>query len=201
MPTILQLSSLDHGKSFSDEELEQAEYEPGYKYEVIQGTLYVTPAANLPHDFFEKSLLRRLWEYSLSHPQEIGWISDKARVYVPGSRRTTVPEPDLALYRVKPRGRSEAHWRDLSPFVVIELLSEGTADKDLVRNVELYLQVPSILEYWVFDLNENATAGLIVFRRVNDEWQKLPITDNIYLPELLPGLKVPTRIEFLEENN
>lgn len=199
MATILQLSPLDHGKLFSDEELEHAEYEPGFKYEVIQGALYVTPAANLPHDWFEKSLLRQLLEYSVTHPTEIGWITDKARVYVPGMRKSTVPEPDLVLYRVKPTGRTTAHWRDISPFIVVEILSPDTEDKDLVRNVDLYLQVPSILEYWVFDLEPTAAAGLIVFRRENDAWQRLPITAKEYQPDLLPGLSVPTRSEHLEQ--
>jgi Uma2 family endonuclease len=35
--------------------------------------------------------------------------------------------------------------------LVGEVVWEDDPDKDLVRNVELYLQVPSIREYWVLD--------------------------------------------------
>ena len=35
--------------------------------------------------------------------------------------------------------------------LVAEVLSGEDPDKDLVRNVELYFQVPSIKEYWLFD--------------------------------------------------
>ncbi len=39
-----------HGRLVTDDELEHAEYRPGYDYEVIFGRLYVSPAPNPEHD-------------------------------------------------------------------------------------------------------------------------------------------------------
>ena len=49
---------------------------------------------------------------------------------------------------------SKLRWEDVSPILVGEILS-GDPEKDMVRNVELYLLVPTIKEYWLFDTRED----------------------------------------------
>jgi Uma2 family endonuclease len=111
---------------------------------------------------------------------------------VPGRPATTAPEPDVAAYRDFPTGRpiTKLRWQDVSPLVVIEILSQDTADKDLIRNINLYRQVPSIRESWIIDPRASADEPtLTVHRRRGQGWQR-PIevaAGETYTTRLLPG--------------
>ena len=73
---------------------------------------------------------------------------------------------------------------------MVEILSEDNAEKDLVRNLQLYLEVPSIREYWIIDPRQDADRpGLTVYRRRGQRWQR-PIEvapGETYTTPLLPG--------------
>lgn len=75
----------------------------------------------------------------------------------------------------------------------MEILSADNADKDLVRNVDLYLQVPSIREYWIVDPRAGASRPrLIVHRRRGRRWQQ-PIEiagGGVYTSRLLPEFQL-----------
>ena len=107
---------------------------------------------------------------------------------MPSEVRTTAAEPDLALFMSVP----DDDWRDVSPFIVGEVLRGDDVDKDLFRNVKLYWDVPSIQEYWVFDIREDARrAKLIVYRRGTDDWEiSEHSADTPYETSLLPELKL-----------
>jgi Uma2 family endonuclease len=141
LTTAARFGPKSHGRVVTDEELQHAEFRPGYDYEVIFGRLYVSPAPNEEHDVVEKHILRQLFAYQDSHPDVVGYVTDRARVFVPGVEKTTAPEPDLAVYAEDADG-----WRDHEPFIVGEVLRGENIDKDLFRNVELYLRVPTIQE-------------------------------------------------------
>jgi Uma2 family endonuclease len=84
----------------------------------------------------------------------------------------------------------ELRWQDVSPLLVVEILSEDTAAKDLRRNYELYLQVPSIREYWVVDPRASASRPtLTVHRRRGGRWQRpiAVVSGGEYTTRLLPG--------------
>jgi Uma2 family endonuclease len=98
----------------------------------------------------------------------------------------------VAAYRKFPtnRPRSRIRWQDLSPVLVVEVLSEDTADKDLVRNRRLYLQIPSIREYWIVDPRQDADRpSLTVYRRRGTRWQRPQhfAPGTAYTTPLLPG--------------
>ncbi len=194
MATALKFGPADHGRKVSAEELQTAEYQEGYSYEIIDGRLYVSPLPNLPEDCIEKWLLFKLGVYSQTHRDVVNYVTDKARVFVPDREDLTVPEPDVALYRDFPfhLPRSERRWEDISPFLVAEILSSD-ADKDLVRNVELYLQVPSIREYWIIDSREDPDEPtMTVHRRHGRRWRS-PITvrfGQTYTTKLLPDFEL-----------
>ncbi|MFM9964576.1 MAG: Uma2 family endonuclease, partial [Planctomycetaceae bacterium] len=149
LTTTVRFGPKSHGRLVTDEELEVAEYRPGYDYEVIFGRLFVSPAPNREHDIVEKSILLQIQIYGLEHPEIVACATDRARVFVPGVEMTTAPEPDLAIY-----AEDLDDWRDGEPFIVGEVLRGTDIDKDLFRNPGLYLRVPSIQEYWVFDIRE-----------------------------------------------
>lgn len=77
--------------------------------------------------------------------------------------------------------------------LVGEILSRDNPDKDLVRNVELYLRVPTIREYWVVDTRADPDRPTKqVYRRRGSRWQRpLEVAyGETYATKLLPGFEV-----------
>jgi Uma2 family endonuclease len=195
MPTLLHLTPHDHGRPLTLEEFEHCSGEEGYRYELIDGRLDVSPLPDLPHDDLCYWLTEKLREYSRQHAEIINRVHAPARVFVPGRRRITTPEADVAAYRDFPLHlpRGQLRWQDVSPLLVIEVLSADSADKDLQRNVDLYLQVPSIREYWIVDPRLSADQpSMIVHRRRGQRWQN-PIeiaAGETYSTRLLPDFSL-----------
>ncbi len=185
----------DQGLEMSLEEFEKAIGAEGFKYELIDGRVEVSPLPDLLHDTFEMRLMLLLWRFIDLHPEIANYASPKARIFVPGHRRATCPEPDVSLFPDVPWNQRplRVNWRDVSPIVVAEVISPGNTSKDLVRNVQLYLEVPSIREYWIIDGRENADfPSLLVYRRRGTKWQK-PIhvgPGETYTTKLLPDFEL-----------
>jgi Uma2 family endonuclease len=195
----LRLGLADHGHPVTLDDFEAAEFEEGYKYELIDGRLYVTPAPNMPEDRNVMWLLENLIAYKARHPRAINYLSQKARVFVPGRPAVTCPEPDISAYRGIPLRApfEEVDWESVSPIIVIEVLFDADPHKDLVRNVDLYLQVPSIREYWILDARYTPSRPtLIVHRRRGRKWVvREHMFGETYTTRLLPGfsLKIDPR--------
>ena len=187
---LKKLGPTDHGCPMTLEEFMAGDYVEGYEYELIDGKLYVSPEANLPEFRVEDWICFKLKLYAHYHPEVINFVANKARVFVPGRRRVTTPEPDVAAYRDFPLELpfDSVRWQDVSPILVVEVLSLDDPDKDLVRNVDLYLQVPSIKEYWLFDTRENPEQlRLQVRRRYRGRWRLMEFgPGDMYTTKLLP---------------
>ena len=193
-PTKLKFGPADHGRPVTAEELADAEYVEGYKYEVIDGRFYMSPAPNLSEGFLDDWLYDKLRDFVRAHPAVANKVSDGARVFVPGRPELTAPEPDLAVYRDFPFDTPirDMNWEEVSPVIVAEVLVDGDPDKDLVRNVDLYFQVPSIAEYWVLDGRENPDEPLLIARRRwGSRWviTEVPYGET-YTTRTLPGFEL-----------
>lgn len=187
LTSALRFGPKSHGRLVADEQLERAEYRPGYDYEVIFGRLFVSPAPNPEHDVVEKHIYEQIARYRDEHPEVVAHVTDRARVFVPDVEMTTAPEPDLAVF-----AEFFETWQEAAPFIVGEVMRGTDIDRDLFRNVELYWRVPSIQEYWVFDIREEPRRPKMwVYRRVKGDWDvhEFP-PDTIYQTSLLPGLKL-----------
>jgi Uma2 family endonuclease len=194
LPLAKQLGPADHGRGLSYIEFLAGDYKPGHKYELIEGRLYVSPAASYSHDWVRDHIYQVLTMYKSARPGVVQRISANARVFVPGKSKTTCPEPDFAVYRTCPPGRNVC-WEDISPIVVVEIVSADDGGKDYVRNVDLYQRVASIREYWVFDrCGEVSGPTLRVYHRATGR-QKWKADDygpeDIYSTKLMPGLELP----------
>lgn len=193
-PARLRFGPTDHGVRVTADELAEAEYAEGYRYEVIDGRLYVAPIANFPEGWLNDWLRDQLKAYARANPAVLNMVIGPARVFVPERPELTVPEPDVAAYRDFPLHLPvrELNWADFSPMVVCEVLVDGDPRKDLVRNVELYFEVPSILEYWVLDGRADPDRPtLITRRRWGQRWvvREVPFGDT-YTTRTLPGLRL-----------
>ncbi|HLW63885.1 MAG TPA: Uma2 family endonuclease [Gemmataceae bacterium] len=176
----------------SYEEFASAPWQEGYQYELIHGTIVVAALPRTSHDLLDDWLSEVLRSYKRSHPEIINYVSTAPRIVIREVDLPTCPEPDIAAYRDLPLHLpwDELDWRDYSPILVVEIISEDNAWKDLDRNVDLYLQIPSIREYWIVDPRESADRpSMIVYRRRGKNWQK-PIYvayQETYTTKLLPG--------------
>ncbi len=194
MTTLLKLGPADHDRRLSEEEFYLSDYQPGYKYEIIDGRLYVSPLPNSPEDRVEKWLFGELFLYARIHGEVINHVTDKARVFIHGRADLTIPEPDLAAYRNYPvhLAFEDVQWEDVSPILVGEILSGEDPGKDLERNVDLYFQVPSIREYWIVDTRQSADdPTMSVYRRYGKRWRIIEIdSGEVYTTRLLPGFEL-----------
>ncbi len=191
----MKIGPKDHGRPMTLEEFMTSASIEGYHYELIDGKLYVSPLPELPHARVEELISSLLMRYSWENPDVINYVSPKTRVFVPEHRVTTCPEPDVAAYCNFPLDRPfrELRWQDVSPILVVEVLSEDDPDKDLVRNVDLYLRVPSIREYWILDtLREGPDRPyLLLNRRWRGRWRPLEVAPGgTYTTRLLPGFEL-----------
>jgi Uma2 family endonuclease len=194
MTTALKLGPTDHGRKLSEEEFVKGDYQEGYQYELIDGKLYVSPLPNPPQNVIQEWLGYLLTTYTKQNPAVANYCSHAARVVVSSREDVTTPEPDLTLFHDFPLHLPlrEIRWEDASPILVVEILSDDP-EKDLVRNVELYVQVPTIREYWVIDTREDPDRPtMTVYRRRGRRWRS-PITvhfGDTYTTPLLPGFEL-----------
>jgi Uma2 family endonuclease len=195
MATVLKLGPADHGRPMTKQEFFAGDYEEGNQYELIDGKLYVSPLPDASFEYLERWLLRKVERYADEHPDVINYVTNSARVFVPGRVATTCPEPDLTAFQNYPLGRPlrEIRWEELYPVLTAEVLSKEDPDKDLERNVDFYLQVPSIREYWILDHREDLDhPRLLVYRRRGGRWQRLITVEPgaTYTTRLLPGFEL-----------
>jgi Uma2 family endonuclease len=194
MTTLLRIGPADHGRSIAYEDYAAAAWADGYQYELIDGRLYVSPQANLSEGRVEKWIYGKLDRYSSRRPNVINFVYNKARVFVPDRLGITNPEPDVAAYHAFPLDIPfrELKWEDIFPILVVEVLSPDDPEKDLVRNVELYLRVPSIKEYWLLDTRENPDEPKMrVHRRSGKRWKTIDLSyGEMYQTKLLPGFRL-----------
>jgi Uma2 family endonuclease len=194
MATVLKLGRADHGRPLSLEEFQAGDYEEGYRYDLIDGVLYVSPQPNVPQGFLEHWIFLKLQRYADAHPEVINFVYTKCRVFVPGRPGVTNPEPDVAAYHDFPVGLDlrDLRWQDVSPLLVVEVVSDDDPDKDLVRNAELYHQVPSIKEYWIVDPRHDPNRPtLLVHRRHGKKWRINEYQyGEAYSTRMLPGFEL-----------
>jgi Uma2 family endonuclease len=197
MPTVVKrLGPEDHGRAMTFDEFVSSDYRSGYHYELIDGRLYVSPEANAQENLVERWIYLKLEYYSARHPKTINYVTTKARVFVPDRPETTTPEPDVAAYHNYPLERvlaRDVDWESLHALLVVEVLTSNDPAKDMVRNVALYRQVPSIKEYWIIDARDDlARPTMLVYRKYRGRW-RTPIEvqpGDTYTTPLLPGFKL-----------
>jgi Uma2 family endonuclease len=195
----LYLTPSDHGRRLTLEEFETSDTQEGYRYRPISGRLEVSHFPTLVHEIVVDWLRDLLNEYAEQHPKVINEVFGHAWLFLLDmDEGVTVTDADVAVYRDFPQDLSEEEemelqWRDVFPVIVVEVVSPDTADKDLERNIELYLRVPSTREYWIVDPREShRRPTLLVYRLRGQRWQK-PIhvaPGGVYTTKLLPYFRL-----------
>jgi Uma2 family endonuclease len=196
MRTKVYLTPADHGRPMPWDEFDRADSQEGYRYEMIEGKVFVSPAPDMPHEDLKEWLEASFRAYARERSDVLCRIAGAARVFLAEEGQgITAPEPDIACYSEYPNDRplKERNWRAASPLFVVEILSEDNQDKDLERNCRLYLEVASIREYWILDPLEDADRpSLIVYRRRGRRWatRRVIPPGGTYTTPMLPGFSL-----------
>src|SRR5207248_196423 len=113
----------DHGVELSYDEFMAGDYEEGFKYELIDGRLFVSPATDLPENSLQTWLSARLTLFAHEHAKVINYVTSAARVFIPGRSKTTCPEPDIAAFSGFPFDVPvrERRWQEVQPTLVVEV--------------------------------------------------------------------------------
>lgn len=178
-----------HGRKMSLKAFEFAKTEEGYLYELSRGYVVVSEVANYFHAMQIVAITQHLWPYFVAHPGVIhailGNMDCKLLIFDLESER----HPDLAVYLTKPRGpKNRTVWRSWIPELVIEIVSEGSRERDYIQKREEYWSL-GVKEYWIVDA---MLQQVLILRRGRRQWieTKLGPTDS-FETKLLPGFKLP----------
>ncbi len=180
----------DAGQPMTLDDFEEAEFEPGYRYELIHGVLVVTPPPLEEERDANEELGHLLRTYRESHPQGKGLdlTLPEQNLRTVGQNRRCDRAIWLGLGR-PPRTRGPVARRDV-PAVVVEFPSSRSADqrRDYVEKQLEYRDI-GVREYWIID---RFRRRMTVFAWVGSEWTRKDMGEaETYTTGLLPGFELP----------
>lgn len=119
----------------------------GWKYEIIDGVLHMTPPPAINHQRSSASLFARMRLHAESH--DLGEVlAAPCGVRLPNQ---PVPvEPDILFVKKERLSIIGAQYVAGAPDLIVEILSPSNAHYDRKTKFELY-QKAGVLEYWLVD--------------------------------------------------
>jgi Uma2 family endonuclease len=178
----LRLGPGSAGLLLTPKEFDRASFEEGWRYELINGVLVVSPTPSRQERHPNEELGVWLWLYQKQHPQG-------------SSLDLTLPEEEIKTKPGKGRRRVDrAIWAGLgrdpgegeAPTVVAEFVSEGKVNQErdyIVKRAEY--RAIGVREYWVIDRFRRALT-VYIFSGEKDEERLIP-EGKTYETPLLPG--------------
>jgi Uma2 family endonuclease len=175
----------DHGRAMTLEEFQDADEEPGYRYELARGVLEVTHVPSDPHGEVVYHLYRALARHDLAQPGVIKRSGGAAefRLWLPGM--VSGRNPDVAVVL---RNTPRDHRGHRPPVLAFEVVSKGGQARDYQVKREEYLAF-GLREYWIVDPLIRRVTVLI---RDGDAW-----IERVFQGEqaaeglVLPGFTLP----------
>jgi Uma2 family endonuclease len=119
----------------------------GYRYEVIDGVLYMTPLPSILHQRVSLQLIRKLAEFVEQH--DLGEVL-QAPVGVRLPNQPTPLLPDILFVRAERLDIIGDVYVEGAPDLVMEILSPGNWLYDCREKKQVYQQ-GGVAEYWIVD--------------------------------------------------
>ena len=184
----LRLGPRSAGVLLTTNEFDRARFVAGWRYELINEVLVVSPIASLNERDPNEELGHSLRTYQESHPQ--GSALD-----------ATIGEQTVETKRNRRRA-DRVIWAGLgrlpepneTPTVIIELVSKGKVnhERDYVAKRAEYREI-GVKEYWIIN-RFSKTLTVCLFAEDRDQEQELvSAADQTYATPLLPGYELPLR--------
>lgn len=156
-----------------------------YRYEVIDGELYMTPSPSWSHQraLMKLSVYVAEWVYRhalgevVSAP--LGVVLDEE----------TAVQPDLLYVSCERAGIISARGLEGAPDLVVEVLSPKTAARDRTIKLRRYAAA-GITHYWIVDPE---ARSIETYRLGEQGYAQIGVygPGSTFLPELFPGLAIP----------
>jgi Uma2 family endonuclease len=160
--------------------------------EIIDGDLFVTPTSSIQHQRISRKIAMHVAAFlERSGRGELFYAPTGVRI-----SDDSVVEPDLLVVLQEHRDRIGDQVIDGPPDIVVEILSPGTARRDLVTKREIY-SLAGIPEYWIVD-SEAANVEVLVLERGAYSRAGLYRRAEALRSPLLPDLDLPLTEIFAE---
>jgi Uma2 family endonuclease len=179
----LRLGPRSAGMLLTAKEFDRARGEKGWRYELINGVLVVSPTPSRKERTPNDRLGQWLWNYRDQHPQG-------------SSLDSTVPEEEIQTKENR-RRMDRAIWAGLgrlpeqgeAPTIVVEFVSQGKVnqDRDYVAKRAEYREI-GVKAYWVVDRFRRSLT-VYAFGGEKDEEHLIPEGQK-YAPPQLPGFEL-----------
>ncbi len=154
--------------------------EDGYRYEIIDGELIVTPAPARRHVALAVRLTMLLSQALDKQQPEWCLITQPFSLETETETTTYHCEPDLGIFN-QPL-ETFVNDDELLPVIVIEIVSPGNPENDYVRKVNAYAAI-GIPEYWIVD-SRHRTVTFLQLTAVGSWRQYAKIDNSQLLPEI-----------------
>lgn len=135
--------------------------------ELIEGSIYMTPPPNIEHQDISWILSGEI--YNFLKENKIGrafaapvgvWLDDETSV-----------QPDILFVSDENASVIRKDAIHGVPDLIIEILSPGNKNSDLVRKKNLYEQF-SVREYWIVDANNKESVGYQLINKKFNEFYR-----------------------------
>ena len=136
----------------------------GWKYEIIDGVLYMSPPPTINHQDVSGELFTRMRIFARDN--KLGTIlAAPCGVHLPTQ---PVPvEPDILFVRRERRHIIEERYIEGAPDLVVEVLSRSNADYDRTTKYRQY-ELAGVTEYWIVNYWDQTVA---IYTMVSDRDQ------------------------------
>jgi len=183
-----------HGRKMSLKAFEFTKVEDGYIYELARGYIVVSEVANFFHMRRVGLMRRRLDRYFDENPERIYEICGtmECKLVIPDWESER--HPDIAVYLTAPKGpKDRTMWRTWIPDLAIEVVSEGSRDRDYTQKRDEYWTL-GVKEYWIVDAE---LEQVIILKRGRTQWTEKTLGPaDVCETKLLPGFKLPCKAIF-----
>ena len=180
---VLQLGPQSNGALLAPWEFDTADFEPGWRYELINGVLIVNPAPLRQERDPNEELGRCLRNYQEEHPQgsALDYTISEETVYIGPHRRRV----DRAIWCGLKRLPGERE----TPTICIEFVSQGKENRERDYETKRHeYRSADVSEYWIIDrFDRSMTVHLFSGRTAA---QKTISPRQSYTTPRLPGFKL-----------
>ncbi len=181
---VVEFGPRSAGITMTPAEFDRAEFVDGYRYELINGVLVVSPIPSVQERGPNEKLAQWLLNYQESHPQgsALNWTLPEQNIRTPMNRRRA----DRLIWAGLGR---PARLRD-TPTIIVEFVSSGKRNRirDYEEKRDEYLAL-GVREYWVIDRFQRT---LTVFTPAGARFKARVLSEKqTYTTKLLPGFELP----------
>ena len=180
----LRLGPHSNGVLLTPGEFDGADFEEGWRYELIRGVLIVSPAPLREERDPNEELGRWLRNYQEDHPdgKALDATVSEETIHTSAQRR----RGDRVIWS----GLGRLPGRHETPTIVVEFVSSGrrNRDRDYEEKRDEYLAI-GVREYWIIDRFSHSMT--VYFCSDIEPSKRVVPSDETYVTPLLPGFELP----------